>query len=37
MTVANVDRAALEAKVKDMYTEVAETDGRTRLQDSGGR
>ena len=25
MTVANVDRAALEAKVKDMYTEVAET------------
>src|SRR5260221_10229163 len=25
MTVANVDRAALEAKVKDMYTQVAET------------
>ncbi len=25
MTVANVDRAALEAKVKDMYTEVAES------------
>ena len=25
MTVAIVDRAALEAKVKDMYTEVAET------------
>src|SRR5262245_30193228 len=24
MTVANVDRAALEAKVKGMYTEVAE-------------
>ena len=25
MTIANVDRAALEAKVKDMYTQVAET------------
>ena len=25
MTVANVDRAALEAKVKDMYSQVAET------------
>lgn len=25
MTIANVDRAALEAKVKDMYTHVAET------------